>query len=191
MDILKILVQKGLLKQKDLTAITDEAVSAGITIEEALIKRGISPHDILEAKGEYFDIPSSSIELSAAKKEGTVQFSREEYREKYPSIDAMLFLKGYVTTIKTRQAYTLVSDIVQREGYDPKQLRVVKRWQQEQDKRKELGVEDETITLTDRLIMELLGMSKEAPEIIPALQKKRKFRFKLGKVQGGSFQRVK
>jgi type IV pilus assembly protein PilB len=61
MDILKILVQKGVLAQKDVAALTDEAVASGVTIEEALIKRGVTPQDILAAKGEYFDIPIKSL----------------------------------------------------------------------------------------------------------------------------------
>lgn len=61
MDIIQILVQKGLLDKKDTDAIKEEAVSSGVTIEQALIKRGIPPHDILLAKGEYFDIPTRNL----------------------------------------------------------------------------------------------------------------------------------
>ena len=62
MDILDKLVQKGILLKKDVTAITNEAVSSGATIEEVLIKHGVSPQDILVAKGEYFDIPVKNLE---------------------------------------------------------------------------------------------------------------------------------
>ncbi len=61
MDILQILVQKGILPKTEVEKVTEEAVAAGLTIEEALIKRGISPHDILVAKGEYFDIPTKNL----------------------------------------------------------------------------------------------------------------------------------
>ncbi len=61
MDIIQILVQKGLLDKKDTDVIKEEAVSSGLTIEQALIKRGIPPHDILLAKGEYFDIPTKNL----------------------------------------------------------------------------------------------------------------------------------
>ncbi len=61
MDIIQILVQKGLLDKKDVDSIKEEAVSSGLTIEQALIKRGIPPQDILIAKGEYFDIPTKSL----------------------------------------------------------------------------------------------------------------------------------
>ncbi len=61
MDIIQILVQKGLLDKKDTDVIKEEAVSSGSTIEQALIRRGIPPHDILLAKGEYFDIPTRNL----------------------------------------------------------------------------------------------------------------------------------
>ncbi len=61
MDILKILVQKGILQNEDVENVTAEATSAGITLEEVLIKRGIPPHEILLAKGEFFDIPTKVV----------------------------------------------------------------------------------------------------------------------------------
>ncbi len=61
MDIIQILVQKGVLPQKKVSKITDDSVAEGITVEEALIKNGVSPHDILVAKGEYFDIPTKNL----------------------------------------------------------------------------------------------------------------------------------
>lgn len=61
MDIIQILVQKKIVNQKDVNKITDDAVNQGITIEESLIKSGVSPHDILLAKGEYFDIPTKNL----------------------------------------------------------------------------------------------------------------------------------
>ncbi len=61
MDILKILVQKGVLPQKEVAKVTNDSVSGGITLEEALIKHGVSPFEILAAKGEYFDVPVKSL----------------------------------------------------------------------------------------------------------------------------------
>ncbi len=61
MDIIQILVQKGLLDKKDIDSIREEAVSSGLTIEQALIKRGLPPQDILLAKGEYFDVPTRNL----------------------------------------------------------------------------------------------------------------------------------
>ncbi|MFZ2621100.1 MAG: GspE/PulE family protein [Minisyncoccia bacterium] len=57
MDILQILVQKGALSEKEVSKVEKEATNTGATVEEVLIKRGISPQDILSAKGQLFDIP--------------------------------------------------------------------------------------------------------------------------------------
>jgi type IV pilus assembly protein PilB len=62
MDITKILVEKGVLREADLESVTTEATSSGMTIEEVLIKRGVKPNDILIAKGEYFDVPIKNLE---------------------------------------------------------------------------------------------------------------------------------
>lgn len=61
MDILQILVKKGLLQPEEVSKITEESTTQGITIEESLIKKGIPPQEILSAKGEYFDIPTKTI----------------------------------------------------------------------------------------------------------------------------------
>ncbi|HEY0220608.1 MAG TPA: hypothetical protein VGC58_00085 [Candidatus Paceibacterota bacterium] len=61
MDILEVLSLKGLINKKDIKSIREEAASSGLTVEETLIKKGISPQDILIAKGEYFDIPVSNL----------------------------------------------------------------------------------------------------------------------------------
>ncbi|MCX6702237.1 MAG: GspE/PulE family protein [Candidatus Zambryskibacteria bacterium] len=62
MDILQILVKKGILLQKDVEDITNESSTSGLTIEEVLLKRGVSIKNILSAKGEYFDIPIKSLD---------------------------------------------------------------------------------------------------------------------------------
>jgi type IV pilus assembly protein PilB len=62
MDILQILVKKGILLQKDVEDITNESANSGLTIEEVLLKRNVSTKDILLAKGEYFDIPTKSLD---------------------------------------------------------------------------------------------------------------------------------
>ncbi|MFA5889243.1 MAG: GspE/PulE family protein [Candidatus Paceibacterota bacterium] len=62
MDILQILVKNGILLQKDVENITNESASSGMTIEEVLLKRGVAIKDILSAKGNYFDIPTRSLD---------------------------------------------------------------------------------------------------------------------------------
>src|SRR3989344_4535343 len=62
MDILQILVKNGIILQKDVDDVADESAKSGLTIEEVLLKRGVSVKDILSAKGEYFDIPIKSLD---------------------------------------------------------------------------------------------------------------------------------
>ena len=62
MDIIQTLIKKSILAEKDASVIREEAQSLGITIEESLIKHGISSRDILEAKGEYFGVPTKNID---------------------------------------------------------------------------------------------------------------------------------
>ncbi|MDQ5949077.1 MAG: type pilus assembly protein PilB, partial [Patescibacteria group bacterium] len=62
MDLVHVLVQKGLVKEDDVIAIQQEAVETGSTVEQVLLKRGISPQDILAAQGEYLDVPTRSLE---------------------------------------------------------------------------------------------------------------------------------
>ena len=62
MDILEELIKKGKFSKGEAKTLTDEAVSSGKTIEEILIKNGISENEILSVKGEYFDIPIRNLE---------------------------------------------------------------------------------------------------------------------------------
>lgn len=69
MDILEVLSLGGTINKKDIKAIKEEATSAGLTVEEVLIKRGITPEQILIAKGEYFDVPIKNLSgITVAKK---------------------------------------------------------------------------------------------------------------------------
>src|ERR1700684_4126911 len=62
MDIIQELVKKGVLPKSKVTAVRDEAETSGITIEESLLKHGVTSRDILSAKGEYFDVPTKSLD---------------------------------------------------------------------------------------------------------------------------------
>ncbi len=62
MDIINVLVEKGLLPKDQAKDIKKEAVETGITPEQALLKHGVSPETILGAKGEYFDVPTRNME---------------------------------------------------------------------------------------------------------------------------------
>lgn len=62
MSILDILAQKEIIKRGDIGRIKTEAESAGVLIEQILIKHGINEAAILDAKGEYYNIPTRSLE---------------------------------------------------------------------------------------------------------------------------------
>lgn len=64
MDFLQLLSQKGLIPKEDIQLIVDEASSTNIPVEQIVLKRGISPQEILIAKGEYFDIPTMKVDKS-------------------------------------------------------------------------------------------------------------------------------
>jgi type IV pilus assembly protein PilB len=61
MSILESLVEKKILKQSDIAAIEKEAKSSGLSLEQILITRGVSPEDILAGKGEALDIPTRAL----------------------------------------------------------------------------------------------------------------------------------
>ena len=61
MDILSVLVERNVIESKDIDAIKQGAQKEGITIEEELLKRGISPEDILSIKGEELNVPTRII----------------------------------------------------------------------------------------------------------------------------------
>ncbi|MEK7530870.1 MAG: GspE/PulE family protein [Patescibacteria group bacterium] len=60
MDVLSILAEKGMIPQGAVAAIKEE-VAGGKTLERALLDRGVSAHDIVTARGEYYQIPVKEI----------------------------------------------------------------------------------------------------------------------------------
>jgi type IV pilus assembly protein PilB len=68
MDILEVLVLKGTINKKQAKEIKEESKTSGLTVEETLMKKGVSPQDILAAKGEYFDIPIKNLDGSTVPK---------------------------------------------------------------------------------------------------------------------------
>ncbi len=62
MSILDILAQKEIIKRGDVGRIKAEAESAGISLEQILIKKGVNEDAILDAKSEYYNIPTRNLE---------------------------------------------------------------------------------------------------------------------------------
>jgi type IV pilus assembly protein PilB len=62
MSILDILAQKDVIKRGDIGRIKTEAESAGVSLEQILIKHGVNETAILDSKGEYYNIPTRNLE---------------------------------------------------------------------------------------------------------------------------------
>jgi type IV pilus assembly protein PilB len=63
MDILAAAVQKGLLPKDQTEDVKKEAERLGYTVEQVLLRKGISPQNILELQGEYFDVPTRAVNV--------------------------------------------------------------------------------------------------------------------------------
>lgn len=61
MNILPLLVKKGLLKGGDAASVENEARRDRISVEAVLAKRGISAEEVLKAASEHYGIPSRAI----------------------------------------------------------------------------------------------------------------------------------
>ena len=60
MSVIDILLSKNLITKDDIRAIRTQT-NSGISLEQALIARGVKPNDILSARGEFLNIPVRSI----------------------------------------------------------------------------------------------------------------------------------
>jgi type IV pilus assembly protein PilB len=61
MNILQILVAGKVVAESDVPFIEKEVASSGISLENALLKRGISEQAILEATGKYYQVPTRML----------------------------------------------------------------------------------------------------------------------------------
>jgi type IV pilus assembly protein PilB len=61
MSVLDILVKKEKLSKKDALVVSEEVRMSGATLEQVLVRHDVAIKDVLEAKGEYLNIPFRSI----------------------------------------------------------------------------------------------------------------------------------
>ncbi len=62
MGIIELLLNKNLIAQGDVAQIQKEIEDAGGDVDSVLLRRGINPYDLLSTKGEYFGLPTRSLE---------------------------------------------------------------------------------------------------------------------------------
>ncbi len=118
MDILNLLVEKGLIQKDNIEAIRKEAAETGDTIEQTLLKRGILPQDILAVQGEYFDVPTrdlTGVEVSGKVLEYIPEESAEHYRVVPISVQDGVLEVGMVDpdNIEARDALNFISSKIE------------------------------------------------------------------------------
>ena len=72
MSVLDILLQKGLISKDDVREVHKQTTT-GVSVEKALVSRGVKPEDIINAQGEFLNIPILSISDSS------IQFEALDY----------------------------------------------------------------------------------------------------------------
>ena len=82
MDVLSILSEKGLIPKGALATIKEEVGSGTKSLEKALLDRGLAPGDILEARGQYYEVPTRVIE-EAGVPHDVLKFIPEESARHY------------------------------------------------------------------------------------------------------------
>lgn len=147
-DMIDAVVQEGAVQGIGLGALSALGVGV-VTYDKQAAVRDLYK----DAVQEYISIPSDDDERKAKKMP-----SKEDYRKTNPDIDAALFVIGETETVKTAKAADRVIQIIKEEGLDPKEIKSVKAWQEDQAKKQELGVKDTNITATDRLMQYILGL---------------------------------
>ena len=66
MSVLEILVNKNLIRPNDVLNIKEEMEKSGGSLDAILKKRGVTGEDVLQAKAEYFGIPSRNLDNYSA-----------------------------------------------------------------------------------------------------------------------------
>ena len=83
MNVLSLLRDRGVIKEGDIAAIEREAREQGSTVEEALVRRGLSVEDVLRVKAEEYGIPARILPQKPVSQEALAyipQESAEHYR---------------------------------------------------------------------------------------------------------------
>lgn len=82
MSILDVLRTKNVIKAEDIPGIEKEALSSGLSLEQVLVTRGVSPEQILDVKGADLDIPTKTLK-GVAISEKVLSYIPQESAEHY------------------------------------------------------------------------------------------------------------
>jgi type IV pilus assembly protein PilB len=83
MDLLALLVEKGVLKAEDKAAYEAEAQSSNLTIQQVLEKHGVSPDAILEARSKRYGIPTRVLPATDPVDHKALEYIPQESAEHY------------------------------------------------------------------------------------------------------------
>jgi len=110
----------------------------------------------------YFDIPSSALELEILRKKNPNKIikTRTAYRKSDPEVDAKLFIVGEVTSLQSSQAVNIAKKLIQDNEIDPMQISGIEDRMKAHEDRKKAGVPGLKANAVDRLIT-LLGIHRE------------------------------
>lgn len=83
MHILELLTEKNILDAKASSDVRAEVEASGITVEEALLRRGIGSETILEALGAYYRLPTRTFDAQSKVAPEVLRYIPEESARHY------------------------------------------------------------------------------------------------------------
>ena len=89
-NLLSLLQDKGILKPGDAAAIERDAKDSGVSLEAALIGRGISIEDLLALKSERYGIPSRVLPAQTPIEQSVLQYIPEDSARHYRAVPLLV-----------------------------------------------------------------------------------------------------
>ncbi|MGE5541063.1 MAG: GspE/PulE family protein [Bacillota bacterium] len=83
MNLLSLLVEKGIIQSGDVAAITAEAQAQELPVESVLEKRGIATTDVMNALSAHYGIPVRAIPQNKEIEQAALEFIPQESAEHY------------------------------------------------------------------------------------------------------------
>jgi type IV pilus assembly protein PilB len=86
MDLLTLLISKGIIKPEEKALLEAEASSSGLTIQQVLDKHGVKQEDILAVASEHYGIPSRTLPVNDPADKEALEYIPQESAEHYKFI---------------------------------------------------------------------------------------------------------